>query len=291
MTQRSYKVVDAFSSRPFLGNPVAVVLDAEGLNTEEMLAIAKWTNLSETTFVLPPTTKDADYRLRIFTLSGELPFAGHPTLGSAHALLEAGRVTPRNGSLVQECQVGLVPLRVEGERKDRRIHLSLPEAKVTPLQASEIAELEAILGQPVEADAVPSIINVGAIWIVAKLADAARVLSLKPDFARSGEFERRLGANGVTVFGAHETGEADIEVRSFARSCGVDEDPVCGSGNGSVAVFHRERGLIPASGASYTAAQGQCVGRNGRIAVQVGPDGKVSVGGACVTCVDGVLTT
>ena len=112
---RAYKVVDAFSSKPFLGNPVAVVLDAEGLATAEMQAIARWTNLSETTFLLPPTSSEADYRLRIFTPRSELPFAGHPTLGSAHAVLEAGRVMPRGGRLVQECGVGLVRIAVEGD--------------------------------------------------------------------------------------------------------------------------------------------------------------------------------
>lgn len=289
MMSRTYKVVDAFSSRPFLGNPVAVVLDAEGLDTGAMQAIARWTNLSETTFVFPPTTAEADYHLRLFTPRSELPFAGHPTLGTAHAVLEAGRVKPRNGRLVQECGVGLVELTVEGEEADRRLTLNLPPATVTPLQPADIAELEAILGRRVEAGAVPSIVNVGAVWVVAQLADAASVLALKPDFARSAAFERRLGLTGVTVFGAHGDGEADIEVRSFAPSCGADEDPVCGSGNGSVAVFRRERGLLPAEGGDYVAAQGRCAGRDGRITVKVDAAGKVSIGGACVTCVDGVL--
>jgi len=289
MMNRTYKVVDAFSSRPFLGNPVAVVLDAEGLDTAVMQAIARWTNLSETTFVFPPTTAEADYRLRIFTPRSELPFAGHPTLGTAHAVLEAGRVKPRNGRLVQECGVGLVQLAVEGEEADRRLTLDLPPATVTPLRPADIAELEAILGRRVEAGAVPSIVNVGAVWVVAQLADAESVLELKPDFARSAAFERRLGLTGVTVFGARRDGEADIEVRSFAPSCGADEDPVCGSGNGSVAVFQRERGLLPAEGGDYVAAQGRCVGRDGRVAVKVDAAGKVSIGGACVTCVDGIL--
>ena len=289
MMKRSYKVVDAFSSRPFLGNPVAVVLDAEGLDTAAMQAIARWTNLSETTFVLPPTMPEADYRLRIFTPRSELPFAGHPTLGTAHAVLEAGRVAPRDGRLVQECGVGLVDLTVEGEGAPRRITLGLPPATVMPLQADDVAELEAILGQRVNADAAPSVVNVGAVWAVAQLADATRVLDLKPDFQRSAEFERRLGLTGVTVFGARGDGEAEIEVRSFAPSCGVEEDPVCGSGNGSVAVFRRDHGLLPAGGADYVAAQGRRVGRDGRIVVKVDAAGRVSIGGACVTCVDGTL--
>jgi len=143
---RAYKVVDAFSSKPFLGNPVAVVLDAEGLATAEMQAIARWTNLSETTFLLPPTSSEADYRLRIFTPRSELPFAGHPTLGSAHAVLEAGRVMPRGGRLVQECGVGLVRIAVEGDGAERRLTLALPPAKVTALSAADVDELEAVIG-------------------------------------------------------------------------------------------------------------------------------------------------
>lgn len=289
MTTRRYKVVDAFSARPFLGNPVAVVLEAEGLGTEAMQAIAGWTNLSETTFVLPPTMDGADYRLRIFTPRSELPFAGHPTLGSAHALLEAGLVRPRDGRLVQECGVGLVGLAVTGEGAGRRLALDLPPPAVMPLDPSDVAELEAILGCRLLQGVMPAIVNVGAVWVVAPVADAAAVLALKPDFARSVAFERRLGATGVVVFGAHDGGDAEIEVRAFAPSCGVEEDPVCGSGNGSIAVFRRARGLLPEGHAHYVATQGRCVGRDGRVSVTVDAAGKVSIGGACVTCVDGVL--
>src|SRR5262245_45972460 len=132
---RSYKVVDVFTSRPLLGNPVAVVLDAEGLATDEMQAIARWTNLSDTTLILPPQTSEADYHLRIFTPRSELPFAGHPTLGSAHALLEAGRVSPRpDGRLIQQCGVGLVELAVDERESDRQLAFTLPTAKITALQ-------------------------------------------------------------------------------------------------------------------------------------------------------------
>ena len=140
-----------------------------------------------------------------------------------------------------------------------------------------------------QAEAVPSIVNVGAVWAVAQLADAASVLALTPDFARSADFEHRLSLTGVTVFGVHRDGDAAIEVRSFAPSCGVNEDPVCGSGNGSVAVFQRERGLLPSEGSHYVAAQGQCIGRDGRVLVKVDAAGNVSLGGACVTCAEGVL--
>jgi PhzF family phenazine biosynthesis protein len=291
MMKRAYQVVDVFTAVPLLGNPVAVVLDAQGLDTTAMQAIAGWTNLSETTFLLPPETSEADYKLRIFTPRSELPFAGHPTLGSAHAALSAGRVSPRAGRLVQECGVGRVRLDVTGAGEDRVITLAMPPSKLTPLSMDEVEELEAILGTPVDRAAQPTIVNVGAVWVVARVASAAHLLALRPDFGRSAAFERRLGVTGVTLFGPHEQGEAEIEVRSFAPSAGVDEDPVCGSGNGSVAVFRHAYGLLPDGNSRYTAAQGQCIGRKGRIEVRVASNGAVQVGGKCVTTVEGTLIT
>jgi len=286
---RNYKVVDVFTDEPLLGNPVAVVLDAEELEASDMQRIARWTNLSETTFLLPATTTGADYRLRIFTPQNELPFAGHPTLGSAFAALEARSVEARHGRLVQECGVGLVEIAVDGEGSECRLTLSLPPAKLTMLQPGDVDELEIVVGHAILRDVAPAIVNVGAVWVVAQLPTVADLLALKPDFVRSADFERRLGVTGISVFAVHETGDAAIEVRSFAPSCGIDEDPVCGSGNGSVAVFRRERGLPAAAGDTYIAAQGQCVGRNGRISIQYGNDGTVLLGGACVTCIDGTL--
>jgi PhzF family phenazine biosynthesis protein len=288
--KRSYKVVDVFTSRPLLGNPVAVVLDAEGLSTDDMQAIARWTNLSETTFVLPPTTAEADYGLRIFTPRSELPFAGHPTLGSAHAILEAGRATPRpGGRLIQQCSVGLVELTIEQQNGDRQLAFDLPPARIEPLHAADVADLERILGCKVDIKTAPAIVNVGVIWVIAQMDNAAAVLDLRPDLARLAAFERRLGVTGLTVFGTHERGDAAIEVRTFAPSSGVDEDPVCGSGNGSIAAFQWERGLMPGDGGNYVATQGRCVGRDGRIKVNVDTSGNVRVGGSCVTCAEGSL--
>ena len=285
-----YKVVDVFTRRPLAGNPVAVVLDADGLETEAMQAIAHWTNLSETTFVLPPTTPAADYRLRIFTPRSELPFAGHPTLGSAHAVLEAGRVTPREGGrLVQQCNVGLVDVTIQDEADGRRLAFALPSARIKPLPAAEVAELELILGCKLNHEAAPGIVDVGPIWVVLPMTDAAAVLDLRPDLARLAAFERRLAVTGLTVYGRYPQGDVAMEVRTFAPSCGVEEDPVCGSGNASVAAFQWERGLLPVGGVTYLAAQGRRVGRDGRVMVQVGADGQVRVGGSCITCVDGLL--
>ena len=288
---RAYKVVDVFTSTPFRGNPLAVVLDAAGLDTETMQAVAAWTNLSETTFVLPAERPEADYRLRIFTPRSELPFAGHPTLGSAHAALEASRVVPRDGRLVQECGVGLVQLRAEGEGANRELSFSLPPATLTPLDGSDVEELEAILGTRVNREAHPAMVNVGPVWIVACVSSVEQLLSLKPDFARSAAFESRVGVTGMTLFARKNGTEADIEVRSFASSQGINEDPVCGSGNGSVAVFRHAHRLLPSGTTRYVATQGRCLGRSGRVAVRVDSDGNVDLGGQCVTTVNGVIAT
>lgn len=286
-----YKVVDVFTSRPLAGNPVAVVLDAGGLATDEMQAIAGWTNLSETTFVLPPTTSAADYRLRIFTPRSELPFAGHPTLGSAHAILEAGRASLRDGGrLVQECNIGLVDLQIDDSAEGRKFAFALPSARISPLSTADTSELANILGCEINPEAAPGIVNVGPIWVILPMPDALAVLNLQPDFTRLAAFERRLGVTGLTVYGRYPHGELAMEVRTFAPSCGVEEDPVCGSGNASVAAFQWARGLLPTDGTTYIAAQGRLVGRDGRVQVHVNAGGQVFVGGSCVTCVDGSLT-
>lgn len=285
-----FKQVDVFTDKAFAGNPVAVILDADGLDGATMQRIANWTNLSETTFVLKPTQPGADYRVRIFTPARELPFAGHPTLGTAHAVLDAGVAEAQQGRLVQECTVGLVNLSASGAGRERVLTLELPPATVHELTAADIDELVAVLGVPVGESPAPRLIDVGPRWIVTRLADAAAVSALRPDLARMTRLEARLKATGVTVFGLYPAGgPAAIEVRSFAPSDGIAEDPVCGSGNGCVAVFARDGGLLEALGRRYVAAQGGQVGRAGRIQVEIDGHGIVRLGGHCVTCVDGTL--
>ncbi|WP_118135125.1 PhzF family phenazine biosynthesis protein [Oceanicella sp. SM1341] len=281
---REFRVVDVFTATPFRGNPVAVVLDADGMSGEEMQRVAGWTNLSETTFCLPPTTPEADYRLRIFTPVSELPFAGHPTLGSLHALLEAGLAPRDPGVAVQECGAGLVPVRID--RAAGTLCLRMPQPRLRDLTEAETARLAGVLGAPLAGGCRPALVDVGVRWVVAELASAEALIALRPDMAACAAFERDLGADGVTLFGRHGAGE-DIEVRSFAPSSGMAEDPVCGSGNGSVAIFRRARGLIAAE-AEYAATQGRCLGRAGHISLQVS-GGEVYVGGQAVTTVKGEI--
>jgi len=290
MLNRSFKQVDVFTRIPYRGNPVAVILNAQGLDTAQMQRIANWTNLSETTFVLPPADPEADYRVRIFTPGSELPFAGHPTIGTAHALLEAGLVVPRQGKLVQECGAGLVKLRVQaGAADERYIAFDLPQPTVSELSDAQVIELQALLGVDLIGAARPRLIDVGARWIVAQLQDAATVLAARPDMARMAIQDARARATGVVIFGAYDAGgPANMEVRAFAPSCGVAEDPVCGSGNGCVAVFVRDTGQTQRFGASYVASQGQVVGRDGQLRIGIEPD-RITVGGAAVTCIEGTL--
>jgi PhzF family phenazine biosynthesis protein len=285
-----FKQVDVFTKVPFMGNPVAVVLQADGLTTAQMQQIASWTNLSETTFVLAATSADADYRVRIFTPLAELPFAGHPTIGTAHALLEAGRIEARDGALVQECAAGLVRLQVEdGATSERWISFDLPQPQMKLLSDDEVDELEAILGCAVSRVAPPRLVDVGPRWIVAQLADARAVLSNRPDLVRMKARNTKDRVTGVVIFGEYAPGsKAQIEVRAFVPACGIDEDPVCGSGNGCVAAFIRANQQDAHFGAEFIASQGMVLGRAGQVRIAIDSE-RIQVGGRSVTCIDGQL--
>ena len=277
---RRFQQVDVFSGEPFSGNPLAVVLDAEGLSTEEMQRFARWTNLSETTFVLPPTSPEADYRVRIFTLARELPFAGHPTLGTCHAWLAAGG-TPRDPSrIVQECGAGLVTVR----RGEHGLAFAAPPLLRTgPVEERLLRQIAAVLGigrgEVVDAHWVDN----GPGWVAVLLEDADAVLAVEPDFGRyDGE-----GGLDIGVVGPYPPGsECAFEVRAlFSGERGeMIEDPVTGSLNASLAQWLLSTGRAKAP---YVASQGTRLGRRGRPRIEEDPDGTVWVGGAAVTYVSG----
>jgi PhzF family phenazine biosynthesis protein len=273
MKARGFTQVDVFTAVPYKGNPVAIVLDGEGLSDAEMQDFANWTNLSETTFVLPPSDPMADYRVRIFTPKAELPFAGHPTLGTAHAVIEAGLASPREGRLVQECAVGLVELTMGQDGLSFR----LPRYALTDLADPEAT---AWIGADVKGAA--QAVDVGPVWLVAELASVVALEALGHDAARLSAYYMPRGMTGATLFAV----EGDrVVVRSFAPGDGIPEDPVCGSGNGAVAAFRLAAGQV-GDGDSYVASQGRQVGRDGFVRVRIeGPD--IHVGGQCVTCVSG----
>jgi len=272
MKQLAFKQVDVFTAKPFLGNPVAVVIGAENLGTDQMQRIAGWTNLSETTFLLPATAPGASYRLRIFTPRRELPFAGHPTIGSAHAALESGFAKAIDGKLKQECGAGVLDLSVE----EGRIFVKAPQPKTRRVDAPLFGVKSALR------------VDVGPVWVVADLGDARAVDTLEPDMAAIAELSQALDASGATVFGRTGNAAMAFHVRSFAPAHGIPEDPVCGSGNISVAAYLRETGLLKEFGPRYTARQGMQVGRDGRVQVRVSAEA-IEIGGEAVTCVDGKL--
>ena len=274
---RPFRLVDVFGTGPFTGNPLAVVADAEGLTTEEMQAITCWLNLSETAFLLPPTDPAADYRVRIFTLAHELPFAGHPTLGSAHAWIEAGGQSKRDDVVVQECGAGLVTIRGEDDR------LAFPAPPLlrsgTPTEA-EIAEVSAVLRIDRGAIVDAAWVDNGPGWIAVMLGSADAVLALEPARYHTGRID-------IGVVGPHAAGyEAAFEIRAiFGDGHGaLIEDPVTGSLNASVGQWLFESGR--ARGA-YVAAQGTRLGRTGRVHVSQDDAGQVWVAGATRTLFTG----
>jgi PhzF family phenazine biosynthesis protein len=272
---RHFKQVDVFTSRPFLGNPVAVVIDAERLDTAAMQRIANWTNLSETTFL--QKSDKADYRLRIFTPRQELPFAGHPTLGSAHAAIESGFATPKGGKLSQECGAGVLDLQVEG----KTIYVKAPRPKI-----GEMKNVASAFGIPLAPGSALLKIDVGPVWLVGEMTDAASLAALKPDMTALAEWTGSLGVTGVTVFARSGEPACAIHVRSFAPGQGVPEDPVCGSGNISVAAYLRQ---LKRAQPTYAARQGMQMGRDGCVSLRVSSD-EIWLGGEAVTCVEGTIS-
>jgi len=266
-----------------MGNPVAVVIGAEGLTAEAMQRIAAWTNLSETTFILP--SERADYRLRIFTPKRELGFAGHPVIGSAHAALESGYAAARAGVMRQECSAGIFDLTVEENPDGRRIFVRAPGPNISSFDAADA--LAAALRAEISPS--PLLIETGPVWIVADLGAADKVAAAKPDLNAVGELSAARSATGVVIFGKAEDGIAALHVRAFAPGDGIPEDPVCGSGNAAVGAYIRHTGAQREYGSAYIARQGMNVGRDGRIAVRIADNG-IEIGGQAVTTIDGGIT-
>ncbi|WP_380184164.1 PhzF family phenazine biosynthesis protein [Kalamiella sp. sgz302252] len=281
MTQpRAFKQVDVFTSSPLNGNPLAVILDAGDLSAEQMQATARWTHLSETTFVLPATDPAADYQVRIFTPDGELPFAGHPTLGTAHALLEAGIVLKTPGQIVQQCELGLVTVRIAD---DGALAFAAPEATLTEFS-------DAPLGSALNSDAFESrlpvmIADMGIRFLLVPMLSAEAVLAIKPNIT---EFERLLKkarVTGVMPFGPLQDAEEQYEVRGLLMENGsLCEDPVTGSANACLARYLQAQGVE----LDYRVRQGTALQRAGRLSVSWAA-GTAWIGGQTVTVIDGAI--
>jgi PhzF family phenazine biosynthesis protein len=277
---RRFAQVDVFTAQAGLGNPVAVVLDADGLDDATMARIANWTNLSETTFVLPPTTPDADYRVRIFTPAEELPFAGHPTLGTCRALIDAGVLRSDQGQWIQECHAGLIPVR----RSDGDVlSFAAPEPSITDSPVTDDV-LAGILGGVTARD--PLLVDVGPIWLTGRMS-VDELDGLHPDaVAFFRDLDQKL-STGVNLYAVDD--ERTVHVRSFFGGGGglLTEDPVCGSGNAAVGAHLRHTGRSGDFAATYQSRQGRHRGRDGRITVAL--EERIWVGGQAVTVVTGTI--
>ena len=301
MRTRPFQQVDVFTATPLRGNPLAVVLDGEGLSEAQMQTFAAWTQLSETTFVLPPTPEGqaggADYRVRIFTPGGELPFAGHPTLGTAHAWLQSGGQPRSADRIVQECGVGLVTLRPQ----DGRYAFAAPPLRRADPAPEQLAPVLAALGLMADEVLAAQTLDNGPHWLGLLLGDVETVLALEPDHAALKKLGTKVGvaARRTTAPGlirrasrearafAHHDDTTDLEVRAFAAPVGITEDPVTGSLNASLAQWLIEDGHLPAR---YRARQGTALGRAGEVFVQRDEAGQVWIGGDVAACIQGQVT-
>ncbi len=315
MRQRKFKQVDVFTAKPYLGNPLAVVLDGTGLSDADMQHFAQWTNLSETTFVLPPTESGsqngAHYQVRIFTPGSELPFAGHPTLGSCHAWLQSADSAHAADSpeIVQECKVGLVRIRRDGAR----LAFAAPTLRRSNPSPALLAQVAGALGIQAQHIVAAQMLDNGPTWLGLLLDSTQTVLQLRPNYlalkglvpgvgvaardtapapvatspliARSNREARAFGAR--TVDPTDDDAHVALEVRFFAPDIGVGEDPVTGSFNASLAQWLMADGHVPDA---YLARQGGCLGRDGQVYLSRDSHGQVWVGGDCVTCIDGNVT-
>ena len=305
MKHRPFTQIDVFTDQPYLGNPVAVVLEGEGLSDETMQQFARWTQLSETTFVLPVSAaaraQGADYRVRIFTPGGELPFAGHPTLGTAHAWREAGGQPQNPERIVQECGVGLVTLQ-RGAQPDTWAFAAPPLQRTTPTP-EELHSVCQALGLERSQVLRAQHLHNGPHWLGLLLDSPETVWALDPDHAALKKTGLKVGvaaqyasAPGLIgranrearAFAQHKptaaVEQADLEVRAFAAAIGIAEDPVTGSLNASLAQWLMADGVMPTH---YTASQGAALGRNGRVHLTQDATGQVWVGGHAVTCITG----
>jgi PhzF family phenazine biosynthesis protein len=286
---RRYLQCDVFADRPGAGNPLAVVLDADGLDDAAMQAIARWTRLPETTFVFPPTSPEASYGIRIFSPRREVPFAGHPSVGTAHAVLEAGIAAPRGGLLVQEGKAGLLPLRVSGEGFERTIAVRTPKARVVEIASPGDARLRDVLaGLPL--GALPqALMDGGRRWWLAELADETALRLASPDWDAIERLANATDSMGLCVFARSDDPVYYLAVRAWVGAPARFEDAASGAANATRAAWLADRDALPGDSGFYRISQGREVGHDAIIELTVDADGEVWSGGRVCSVVRGEL--
>ena len=287
---RRYVQLDVFASRPGAGNPLAVVLDATGLDDAAMQAIARWTRLPETTFVFPAQSGDASYGIRIFSPRREVPFAGHPSVGTAHAVLDAGLATPRDGLLVQDGIAGKLPLKVVGEGSARTVAVRTPRARVQDVASPGDARLRAALAGLQLGALPPVLMDGGRRWWLAELADEAHLRAMQPDWDAIAALAEATDSMGLFVYARSSDPVYYFAVRAFVGAPARFEDAASGAANATLAAWLAERGALPGEpGGFYRVSQGREVGHDAIIELQVDAEGEVWSGGRAVAVVTGTL--
>ena len=289
MTARRIVHCDVFAPRIGTGNPLAVILDGQGLNTEQMQAIAHWTNLAETTFILPPTRPEADYRVRIFTTQKEIAFAGHPSIGSAHTLIDAGLQPRQAGLIVQECQAGLLPIRYRPEQPDNTYSVRVPRSKWLHYADETDAVFCNALPAHYWTALKPALVEGGRRWWLAQLPDERSVRGFQPNRYAIETLAQATGSLGLCLFAASSEPGVDLVVRAFPLGVGIDEDPASGAANAAIAAFLHETGHLSDIGYSYRVSQGREIGRDAILTLEVDDENQVWVGGDCKTVISGQL--
>ena len=286
---RPYVQLDVFADRPGAGNPLAVVLDAQGLDDDAMQAIARWTRLPETTFVLPPTDPDASYRLRIFSPRREVPFAGHPSVGTAHAVLDAGLATPRDGLLVQQGVAGNLPLRVEGEGRERTIAVRTPRASVREVADREDPRLRTTVPGLALGELPPALVDGGRRWWLLEVAGEAALRDAQPDWDAIERLANATDSMGVCAFARSDDPVYYLAVRAFVGAPARFEDAASGAANATLAAWLATRDALPGDTGFYRISQGREVGHDAIIELTVDAAGDVWSGGRACTVVRGQI--
>lgn len=285
-----YLQLDVFPASPGGGNPLGVVVDARGWNDTAMQRFAAWTNLVETTFLLPPQSADASYALRIFTPTREIAFAGHPTIGSAHAAIESGFAQASDGMLVQECGAGLLPIRIENGDGPHQLFVQAPRARIVREGLDAVPLLRAALGEQKLGALPPACVEGGRCWWIAELIDEDAVRRWRPDHAAIGELARREQCLGLCVFARCAGRDYDLVVRAFPAGVGIVEDPASGAANGLIGAYIAQREPGDSLVRGYRVSQGREMGHDAAITVRIESVDAVWVGGHTRTIIDGALT-
>ncbi|MBK6435321.1 MAG: PhzF family phenazine biosynthesis protein [Rhodanobacteraceae bacterium] len=281
--------LDVFTDRPGGGNPLGVVLGADHWHSADFQAFATWTNLVETTFLLHPTEPSANYRVRIFTPSREIAFAGHPSLGTAHAALETGFVDVTAESLIQQCAAGLLAVEIDHTRAQRELSVQAPTARVVSQGAAASSALRDILGDVQLGALGAAMIEGGRKWWLAELVDEATLRAWRPDHTAIGSLARATDTLGLCAFARSDSGEHDVAVRAFPCGVGILEDPASGAANGLIAAYIAQAEAQGPLARGYCVSQGREIGRDAKLRIRIDPDQSVWVGGCTQTIVDGRL--